>query len=239
MIDYRNDDEKLVHKILLQNNHCQVFYEPDGNIPPDFKIGDNIAVEVRGLNQNFFQKEHVTGLNNVSIPLLDGLVEVLHTFGKQSDDYSFWVCIYYKRPIEGIHEIKKLIKQNLNNFLLLPDPTFPYVINVTNNIELTILKTHSTNENLFRLGGSADANQGGFVISTYIENIRYCINEKAEKILDYQQRYAKWWLFLVDHLLLDPEEDEINEIKSNIHDLGYFQKVCIIGNGEIYFTLEN
>jgi len=221
MSDYRNDDEKLVHKILLQNNHCPVYYEPDGNIPPDFKIGDNIAVEVRGLNQNFFQKDQVSGLNNISIPLLDGFVEVLHTFGKQRDDYSFFVGICYKRPIEGIHEIKKLMKQSLQNFLLLPNPTFPYVINITNKIELTIFKTYSTNKNLFRLAGSADANQGGFVISTYIENVRYCINEKSGKILDYLQRYDKWWLYLVDQLLLDPEDDEITKIKSNIHDLGY------------------
>lgn len=239
MNDYRNGDERLVHKILSQNSHSPVFYEPDGNIPPDFKIGNNIAVEVRGLNQNFFQKNQVSGLDNISIPLLDGFLEVLHTFGKQRDNYSFFVGIYYKRPIEGIHEIKKLIKQSLQNFLLLPNPTFPYVINVTNKIELTIFKTNSTNKNLFRFAGSADANQGGFVISTYIENIQYCINEKTGKILDYLQRYDKWWLFLVDHLLLDPDNDEITKIKSNVQDLGCFQKVCIIRNAEIYFTLEN
>lgn len=47
-----NNDEAIV-KRFLENQFLKVTHEPDRNIPPDFLVNDEIAIEVRRLNQNY------------------------------------------------------------------------------------------------------------------------------------------------------------------------------------------
>lgn len=229
-----NKEETIVENILKKKYHEQIIFEPDGNIPPDFKIGDLIAVEVRRLNQNFFQENHVEGLEELSIPMFNAFHEVLKSFGYQKSHFSYFVGIFFMRPIDlGIYELKKLIKENLQSFLNNPNQTFPYTFAVTDEVKLLIQKTPSNNKYLFRPMGGMDKDSGGFVISMYIDNIRHCIYEKSEKIKSHLHRYDEWWLFLVDRMLWDLDTNEIEEITNNIRDIGNFDKVSIIRNGEI------
>lgn len=234
-----NREEIIVQKLLKKEFDEQIIFEPDGNIPPDFKIGDNTAIEVRRLNQNFFQDSQVEGLENLSIPISDAFNEVLQSFGKQKSDYSYFIGLDFERPLDlNIYELKKLIKGKLQFFLENLVQTYPYTLAITNGVALIIQKAPSNNKNLFRPAGYLDNDAGGFVISMYIENIRYCIHEKSEKIKYYLYKYDEWWLHLVDIMLWDLAIDEVNEIRKNIHDLGHFNKVSIIRNGEIIFTID-
>lgn len=83
-----------------------------------------------------------------------------------------------------------------------------------------------------------DNDAGGAIISMYIENIRYCINEKSDKIKSHLHRYDEWWLFLVDRMLWDLAPREIKEISKNIQDLGCFDEVSIIRNEKISLTID-
>jgi len=234
-----NDEEKIVHKLLKKNYHEQIIFEPDGNIPPDFKVGDHTAVEVRRLNQNFFQEDQVEGLEKLSIPIFDAFHEVLKSFGKQKSDFSYFVGMFFKRPIDlDIYELKKLIKEKLQSFLHNPDQTFPYSFAITDEVELIIQKTPSNNKHLLRPMGGMDKDAGGSIISMYIENIRYCIYEKSEKIKSHLHRYDEWWLYLVERMVWDLDTYEVKEITKNIQDIGNFDKVSIIRNGEISFIID-
>lgn len=233
-----NEEEKIVHKLLQKNYHEQVIFEPDGNIPPDFKVGDHIAVEVRRLNQNFFQEDQIKGLEELSFPLFNAFREVLKSFGKQKSDYSYLVGVLYSRPIGlTIHKFKKQIEKELQLFLQKPIFTFPYKIKIMNKVELIIYKKESIDKNLFRSMGGMDNDTGGWIIPMYIENIQHCISEKSEKIISYFQRYEEWCLYLVDVMMWDLDEYDVNEITKNIQDLGNFDKVNIIRNGEEYLTI--
>ena len=46
--------EEIANKHLLARfpGENRINYEPDGNIPPDFLIDNNIAIEVRRLNEH-------------------------------------------------------------------------------------------------------------------------------------------------------------------------------------------
>jgi hypothetical protein len=234
-----NDEEKIVHKLLKKDYPEQIIFEPDGNIPPDFKIGDNRAVEVRRLNQNFFQEDQVEGLEKLSIPIFDAFHEVLISFGKQKSDFSYFVGMLFERPIDlDIYALKKLIKEKLKSFLYNPDQTFPFSFAITDEVELIIQKTQSNNKHLFRPMGGMDNDAGGFIISMYIENIRYCIYEKSEKTKSHLHRYNEWWLYLVDRMVWDLDIYDIKEITKNIQDIGNFDKVSIIRNGEISFIID-
>ena len=58
-------EEKLA-KLHLEHIGCMsILYEPDGNIPPDFLVNGEIAVEVRRLNQHFKNGDAVEPLEDL------------------------------------------------------------------------------------------------------------------------------------------------------------------------------
>jgi len=234
-----NKEEIIVENILKKKYHKKIVFEPDGNIPPDFKIGNLIAVEVRRLNQNFFQENHVEGLEKLSIPMFDAFHEVLKSFGYQKANFSYYVGIFFMRPIDlDIYELKKLIKECLQSFLNNPDKTFPFSLAITDEVDLIIQKAPSIKKHLFRPMGGMDNDEGGSIVSMYIENIHYCIIEKSEKIKSHLHRYDEWWLYLVDRMIYDLGTYDIKEITKNIQDIGNFDKVSIIRHGEISFIID-
>ena len=47
-----DQSEKVAESYLRYRGHDNIQFEPDGNRTPDFLVDNNIAVEVRRLNQN-------------------------------------------------------------------------------------------------------------------------------------------------------------------------------------------
>jgi len=235
-----NTEEALVLSILKKNYQEKIIFEPDGNIPPDFKLGDHIAIEVRRLNQHHINSENAEGLEELLFPLNDAIDEVFESFGKQKSGFSYWAGICFRRPLSmDIYDLKKQIKKELDFFLLSNFSSFPYIVNISNEFTLEIYRTKSVGKNLFRKAIELDYDAGGFVISVYIENIQYCIDEKSKKIEPYLDKYTEWWLYLVDSMQLGLDQDDIKEVRKNIKDLGNFNKVCIIENGEEYLIFNN
>jgi hypothetical protein len=70
-----NREEKIAEAYLKSLGFKNVVFEPDGNIPPDFSMDGRIAVEVRRLNQHFFTKDEVRGLEEGRLPLFKLLPE--------------------------------------------------------------------------------------------------------------------------------------------------------------------
>ncbi len=62
-----NKDEKRAKK-FLKRHYSNIQFEPIKNAPPDFLINNNIAVEVRRLNQNYFDGDNPKGLEEDDIP---------------------------------------------------------------------------------------------------------------------------------------------------------------------------
>jgi hypothetical protein len=232
-----DNEEKLVQNYLTNNFSKVIAYEPDGNKSPDFILGEEIAIEVRRLNQNFFHDNKAEGLEELNFPLFDAFRETLGSFGKQESDTSYLVGIIYKRPLDNIHEIKEQIKQKLQSFLQGPSLSFPSQIIVSPKVRLFIQEVKSIDKNIFRSLGGSDENSGGRIISMYIENIQYCISEKSEKVNDYIQKYKEWWLILVDTMMWDLEKYELDEIAKYITDLGNFDKIIVIRNGQELISL--
>ena len=48
-----NNDEKRVQEYLISKGFNNIIFEPDGNVPPDFVVNTNIAIEARRLNPIF------------------------------------------------------------------------------------------------------------------------------------------------------------------------------------------
>jgi hypothetical protein len=221
-------EEISTNKYLKNLYGGNVVFEPDGNIPPNFLVNSVYAVEVRRLNQQFFEDDHAVGLEKLSYPLADAIKEVLASYDSQYSGKSYWVNIYYKRPLDrNIRQVKSEMQIALNDFLQ-SDLILPCTIRVNEKIELYIDSSDLVSEQVFRIAIEGDDDAGGGVISTYIQNIRHCIVDKSSKINWCKSRYKNWWLYLVDYMELGLDYGDIERVKSAILDLGEFNRVAII-----------
>jgi hypothetical protein len=102
------DPSKMLAKTYLESLSLGVVaYEPDGQIPPDFILGD-IAIEVRRLNQNHESGGEYEGLETGQASILRYVKNLLPTFGAPKDGRGWWVFLTFRRPIDG-----KAIKRGL------------------------------------------------------------------------------------------------------------------------------
>jgi hypothetical protein len=234
-------EEQIANNFLESLNIGSVIFEPDGNIPPDFSIGCTIGVEVRRLNQNYFEKDDPRGLEEFAIPLWNILEKQISKFNNQFNDKSYWVFIEYERPSrESWQETAKSIWKALENFLSRGGRT-PDELIINNNLKLTMYPSGPVPGRVFRLGGGMDLDSGGWLVPMYIDNISYCIGEKSQKIAPYQHRYEIWWLLLIDFMGWGLNNLEKSELISGILSLGRFNRVIVIGNqhGELRLNIED
>ena len=74
----KNQDETRAEQYLKTLKHSTLEYEPLGNVTPDFVLDKKIAIEVRRLNKNYISNEHLVGMENVEIPILNNNIDELH-----------------------------------------------------------------------------------------------------------------------------------------------------------------
>jgi hypothetical protein len=221
-------EEKVTLEYLKIQHGNNVFPMPKHKDPPDILVNSTIAVEVRRLNQHFFEEGDPEGLDNLSIPLQQAFEEVLKSFEDLFKGKSYWVSIDYQRPLKSdLRNVKKEMKQALQNFLNTETLYFPHEISVNPEITFTLQMASARNENLFSNGASGDSDAGGWVIGVYTDNIRHCINEKSLKVSERLKNYNEWWLYLVDYMCFGSKQ-EFLEVARNIGDTGNFDKVVVL-----------
>lgn len=221
-------EEETAEKYLSALSLGPVTYEPDGNVPPDFKVGKSLGVEVRRLNQSHFGRSDVKGLEELSIPLRACLEEVLRSFDKEYAGNSYWVVLNYHRPLSiKLSKLKDEMRVALRRFLD-GRGTVPCRIKVSDNLAFRIYPSRNVMDRLFRHAGSSDRNSGGWLVPVYISNISHCLTEKSKKISGYKPRYQEWWLLLVDRMAWGLDVKETQEVSSAISQLGNFDKLIVI-----------
>jgi hypothetical protein len=222
-----NREEEITETYLKSLGFTDVIFEPDGNIPPDFTIDGRIAVEVTRLNQHFFTKDEVIGLEEHRIPLFKLIESSLKEFDSQYRGYSYWVSIRFHRPIDRGNTNKKAITKALSEFMCKPFP-LPYNIEVTENINFHIWSRQAIEGKVFRFAGGTDRESGGFVLSEFKRNFDHCVKEKSEKIKGHYDKYTSWWLVLIDTIAYGFDEDDKNEIKLMVTMNPVWDKVIVL-----------
>jgi hypothetical protein len=223
-------DESIAYSFLSNLSIGTVLHEPDGNIPPDFSINSSIGIEVRRLNQHYFNNNSAEGLEQFRIPLFKMLRNVFQSFDKEFNGKTYLVSVYFERPIKiKMKEIEGKIIIKLKWFLE-NNRNVPYHLEIDENIAFDIFNSRIIEGRLFRLGGGVDFNNGGWLVSLYQENIQHIINDKTNKINKYYQKYDTWWLLLVDKIGWGLDSEEINELKRSISDKNMFNKILITDN---------
>jgi len=224
-----NREERITEAYLKSLGFKNVIFEPDGNIPPDFSIDGRIAVEVRRLNQHFFRKDEVQGLEEGRLPLFKLLQSCLSEFNPEYKGDSYWVSIRFRRPIEKGPTVKKAIHKALTDFLTNPFP-LPYDVKVTKSISIRIFSSQPVDGRVYQFAGGTDRESGRFALAEFKKNFDHCVEGKSKKIKRYYDRYTSWWLVLVDKIAYGFDESEKKEIKSMVSMNSYWDKVIVLNS---------
>lgn len=221
--------EKRVKSYLISQGISEqdIRFEPDGNVPPDFLIKGQIAIEVRRLNQNIRGES----LEERSIPLFDSVSKILTEFNGRIPDKTYFFSLRYKRPLPNKTQIKEITKSVLDEFCVNPSD-IRIEIPFDDNLAYVITPATFRNNITFLMRGNIDLDRGGWILHEMEKNIQYCSDEKNRKIKKYKHKYKTWWLALIDHIShgLDNCEQKLFAQSINIeHD---WDKIIIINPNE-------
>lgn len=155
------EEEQIVRDFLISEGFNSIKFEPDGNIPPDFSINNNIAIEVRRLNENYFNENDRIGNYEEFYRLWDFINHFLQDYKNEKLGASYMLMIGYERPLPNFADLKRDLKINLDNFLKNPLPNVKIKITPTFTITLYPIKTRT--KHAIHLSSSHDDNGGGAV----------------------------------------------------------------------------
>lgn len=195
-----NTSEQHALDFLKHQQYSDVVYEPDGNRIPDFLVNGSIAVEVRELNQNFFDRKDPQGLDEVRIPLMQKIKNLLLSFGAPREERSWFVCFDFKRPVEPWDSLRPKLVSVLGDFTKSPTPG-DLRCSLGNGFAIELIPASKPHPSLFLLGAHSDNDAGGWLVGEMARNIALCIEEKSTKRDRHAiQSYPEWWLVLVDRI---------------------------------------
>lgn len=232
-----DEQEKIVNEYLKNKGYKKIVFEPDGNVTPDFLVDDEIAIEVRRLNQHHTDGEASTGLEVGTIPLYQAIYGLLPEYKSKYNGKSYFVFFKYKRPIKEIKSIKKDIREILDDYLNNPCVT-TVEIKLNDNFSVKIIPASKQYDTPYLIGGYSDRDSGGWVLSEIEHNILICSEEKMYKVDKVRDNYSIWWLALVDHIggyLNDMEKSQLDDELVKGHN---WDKVLIINPNNVDQTYE-
>jgi hypothetical protein len=220
--------EELTEAYLKALGFKDVVFEPEGKSKlPDFQIDGNIAVEVRRLNQHYFTKDKVRGLEEGRIPLFQLIESSLSQFDSQYKGRSYWISIRFHRPIGKSNTNKKAIIKALTDFLSKPF-SLPCDVKATDSISFRVWASQAMEGKVFRFAGGTDREGGGWVLAEFKKNFNHCVKAKTEKIKDHHDKYTSWWLVLVDQIAHGFDDDEKDKVRSMVSVNTSWNKVIVL-----------
>jgi hypothetical protein len=218
--------EKLALAHLKSRGFANIVYEPDGNVPPDFLVDGEIAVEVRRLNQNEPNRPTPKGLEETEIPLLHRFRSLLASIGPPRPN-RWWVTLRFKRPVPSWSKVRGPIEEFLRKQQAKGEPKA--VLHLADRaIEIETFARSTPAKKAFALGITSDHDSGGWVLSELERNIDLCVRDKSKKIAKYRPRYAQWWLLLLDHVAYGLSDFDWEQFKQAVHVTHDWDKVVLV-----------
>ena len=218
--------EAVVHELLANMGFLSIVYEPDGNIPPDFVVDGEIAVEVRRLNQNFDDGSGARGLEETTAPLWQKMTRLVESIG-EADGNSWFVFFSFSRPVPRWKDLEPGLRCALLEFKANANRRMGTIYSVP-NFQLRVGEASGPLESFFRMGGMSDRQAGGWVVAELISNIQHCASEKLRKIEPHRSKYKKWWLALTNHTGFGLGEHEHQQLRQHLPRPTGWDKVLLI-----------
>jgi hypothetical protein len=205
-----DEAEKHVEQYLRRLGFKDIVHEPDGNVPPDFLVNGDIAIEVRRLNQNHITSEGYEGLEQLNLTLYKMIERECERIPAIPGEPVWFLVYEFERPLDH-RPLKKLVRSALAEADMEGKTGLVDILNIP-NFKLQAAKGSSTLENKFRPGIISDHDSGGFIGSMVIDNLILVLKEKSKKIEPYRAKYKEWWLIVFDQIGTWLSEDASHEL---------------------------
>ncbi|MDH7914542.1 hypothetical protein [Winogradskyella sp. SYSU M77433] len=219
-----NREEKNAETYFKSIGFEKIKFEPNGNRTPDFLINNQIAVEVRRLNQFHYD----IPLEKVTYNLIPRIINQIESYGDGSHKSSAFIGITYLRPIKYNKEIKEKINSILKSHSL--NMGIPKAYKITDNLEIDIFPSEKKLDVQYHFGSSTDFNEGGFVLNNIYNSLKLIVKEKKEKVQPFRSDYDIWWLALIDNIGNGLSKSELKQLRNSIDFDLNFDKIFIISN---------
>jgi hypothetical protein len=218
--------EAAIEKLLAQMGFSNVVYEPDGNVPPDFLINSEIAVEVRRLNQNFNDGSGMRGLEEVTTPLWQKMTRLVESIA-ETDGNSWFVWFRFSRPVPSWKSLEPDLRDALLEFKVSANKSTRTIYSAP-NFQVEVAEASQPLETFFRMGGMSDRQAGGWVVAELISNIQHCATEKLLKIEPHRNKYRTWWLALTNYTGFGLDEYDRRQLLQHLQRPAGWDKVLLI-----------
>jgi len=195
--------------------------------PPDLLIDGRIAIEVRRLNQNFYNGQRHQGIEERDATLRSIIDEVLGGFGHPGEGVSYWVSYRFRNPLPVPRDLKRRLRQEIHA------ATHSELLTGISIDSLTVHFQPSDRplSQRFNVGLWVNRDRGGWVLSEMIRNLPICIEEKAAKIERVRHQYPEWWLALVDEINYGAtDESDADELRAHVNVTSPWSKILIVGS---------
>lgn len=193
-----DESEQVVERYLGGLGFATIIFEPDGNVPPDFLVDEQIAVEVRRLNQNELSDSGFRGLEETDIPLRMKIQRLLASLGPTDTGVSWFVTYTVKRPFPHWDQLLSALRKRLEAFRVNPGNERRASFTIGDRFKVELLQAGDVHPQLFIFGGYSDLDSGGWLFEETQKNVRLCVAKKTMTIAPVRHRYPEWWLVLVD-----------------------------------------
>ena len=223
-----NYDETIVRDFLFTIGYQNIKYEPDGQVPPDFLLNNEIAIEVRRLNQHYTKEAIPEPLEKLEYSLIPKIISIIDNFKSSNFNVTKAVIIRFHRPIvnkkEIIDKFKKLIEVEYSG----NDEEKRFQLSNNFSIRFTPLKKKY--DTPFILGTINDLDRACLVVAEMYKNLNIVVAEKQQKILPHHKKYKIWWLAVVDKIGYNYESSDIQQMHELPKIKNIFDKILIVSS---------
>lgn len=220
-------EERRVKAWLESSSFQQVVYEPVRSKTPDFLVDRQIAVEVRRLNQKWFNGRRNEGLEEAEARLYQGLVKELKDFGPPRAGHSYYVSYRFGRPIERWSVLKPRVSELLRAAAGSDHPEVRRY-RIGRALELDFQPAGVVHEWHFVLATYIDRQAGGSTNAVLIDSVKKIVLEKTSKVLARLHLFSVWWLVLVDRTKFGFDRESGVVLESAGISLEVFERLVVL-----------
>lgn len=219
-------EEQIAKTYLEHLGYHDIVFEPDGNIPPDFLLNGDIAVEVRRLNQHFQSEGKMGALEELEYRLIPKIISILNEYKHIPTPHSVFVFIDFERPLKATQILFNKVRNSLNTYLT--DFGQSRTLTVTDNLTLEMCPVEGHLSSPLVFGGYNDSNSGGFVAANIHAHLPMVIAEKECKVIQHIKKYPIWWLILIDTIGYGLDQNDLQQFNENPPYETIFDKIILV-----------
>lgn len=217
----QRQDEKWVMESLVNQGYDAVPLHPD---PPDLIVNRNIAVEVRRLNQHYFNDGMHQGIKDANQSFYELFQKIILEFPNPDHLPSAMISYVMHRPLLSAKENKNQIRKTLTEHLPFIDQSRNYTLN---RLDIEIQPWTQTMNQRYFIGAMHDGIKGGFILSMASENFPIALKLKEKDLLNYKMLYQECWLALIDEMYLWHDDRSLQELRDTLKIQTDFDKILL------------